>query len=83
MEVYKNYEPLGEIQSELLCRYALNRLITDLEKMREDYDRAKSDLDLNDRNVGKIFGASEVTSFVLNLIREYFRDYLRERKENE
>lgn len=72
---YIQYEPLGEIQSENVCKYVLNKLIAELERQKEEFGRTSAYLDLNDRNSGQILGSAAQTNNVLLMVKQYLEDY--------
>jgi hypothetical protein len=69
------YKSLGEVQSPQLCKYVMNRVITELERLRADFDQTAPYIDLNDRNSGKYLGRISTLSDVLLMIRQYIEDY--------
>jgi len=71
------YRLLPQIESGVAAKYVLNELIKILEEQREYYFTNQPNImDLNDKNVGKIIGRSEVTFSTLNLIKQYLQDFI-------
>lgn len=72
------YQSLGEIQSPLLCKYVLNKLVQQLEMDLAEFNRTAPYIDLNDRNAGQYFGRAAAISNVIVMIRQSMQDYMEE-----